>query len=159
MKLYELSVAMETALDEAFDPDTGEITAEGEARIAELVEERDAKALALAVAIKNLDAEEAAYRTEANRLLERARSCARRTEWLRQYLAQYLPDGEKLKDARAAIGWGTTDVLEIAECAVLPDRYQRIKMETDKAALKKDIKNGVQVAGAAVVTKRYVTIR
>jgi hypothetical protein len=159
MNIYEITAALQAAIDESFDEETGELLPDGEARIAALEDERNAKALALAAVVKNLKIEEDAYRGELARLRARADACERRHTWLRQYLAQWLPDGLKLKDARSSIGWGRSESVEIAEDAVLPDRYQRVKLEVDKQALKQDLKDGQTVPGAHLVTKRFVTIR
>lgn len=157
LKLYEIAAALENAIE--IDEDTGEILPGSEERLEALELARDAKACDLACLILSVEAEETAIRAEAAKLTDRARTVAKRADWLRMYLAQWLPKGEKIADSRVSLRIGETSSVEIAEDADIPAEYMVPKFSPDKKAIKAVLESGTAVAGARVVTKRHVVIK
>ena len=107
----------------------------------------------------SLEAEETAIRAEAAKLTERARVKARRSEWLRMYLAQWLPAGEKIEDTRVRVRVGTAESLEIAADADTPAEYMVPKFSPDKKAIKAALQGGADIPGHRIVTKKHVVIK
>lgn len=106
MSIYEID---QKILD-LVDPETGEIM-DGAAFDA-LQMEREAKLENVACWIKNLVAEGAAIRAEEVNLAERRRALERKSERLKNYLAEAL-GGEKFQTAKCSVTFRKTTKVEI----------------------------------------------
>lgn len=103
--LYEINSQIEQAWGAAVDPDTGEIiNEEAMQAFSELSMTRDEKIENIALAYKNTCAEVEALKTEKLALQKRQATAERKAEWLKQYLSQYMENGEKYKSAKVTIG-------------------------------------------------------
>lgn len=174
MKLYETFIEIEHLWAQVEDILTGEVT-EGpdglpvnadlaldwiEEALRKVEGERDAKALNIACLIKNLRAEAEALKAEKLRLQRRQQAAEKTLERLTSYLEQFLAPGTKLKDARATIGWRSSEAVNCwADPGLLPPAYQRVKVEADLSAIKAALKSGEDVAGATLETRHHIQIR
>lgn len=111
MKLYEYDEAM----DQAFDPETGEIDEE---RISQLWEDRDARAEQLARWIKCQEADAEALRAEEKRLADRRRVLENASTRARNYLQRVL-DGSKFWCTAASISYRTVKAVEVVNNSAL----------------------------------------
>jgi hypothetical protein len=155
MRLYELDRAYEEALELAVDHATGEIiSADAEKRLDEITGERDAKALNIAALTVDFEAEAEKVAKRASELKARSTALYNRAEWLRRYLADHLPVGTKLKDDRVAfsVAPGAQRVNDIVDVAQLPDKYKAIETKVLKADILRDLKAGLEIPGAALMT-------
>jgi len=155
MRLYEINAALQAELDNAFDPETGEINPEAEARIDALEGERDHKALDLACYIKSLKIEEEAHRREAAAQRARAETTARKIEWAKDYLTMNGA-GINIKDSRASVHWISTESIQVDEDAdptSAPAEYTRTRTDWNKTAIKEAIKAGQSIDHCRLVKK------
>ena len=174
MKLYETYFEIEELWLQVEDILTGERT-EGpdglpvdpnqaldwlEEALSRIEDERDGKALNIACLIKNFRSEAEAIKQEKLRLAKRQQAAEKTVERLTRYLEQFLPEGTKLKDARAAIGWRKAEAVKCwADPGLLPADYQRVKVEADLTAIKQALKAGEDVAGAELETRHHLQVR
>lgn len=174
MKLYETYFAIEQLWEKVEDILTGEVTAGAdglpvgpddaldwiEEALSRIEDERDTKALNIACLIKNFRAEAEALKAEKMRLQRRQQAAEKTVERLRLYLEQFIPAGTKLKDARATIGWRKSEAVHCwSDPGLLPQQFQRVKVEADLTAIKAALKAGDEVPGAELQTKNNIQIR
>ena len=159
MRFYAISAALEAELANATNPETGEIAPETALRISAIEQERDEKALDIACVVKDLKAEQDAYETEIARLEANAKALAKRIDWLRGYLDQFLPEGAALKAVRASIRFGESESIEITDEAQVPENYRAWSYTIPKTPIKDAFKAGTMVPGARLVKKRFVVIK
>ena len=153
MKLYEIDEAIMSCIDE----ETGEII--DSEKLDKLTMERDKKIENVACWIKDLKAEAEALKAEKQAFEERQKVAENKAESLKKWLA-YALNGEKFKTVRASVSFRTTDKVEIADIYKLDENYLRYKEpDADKAAIKKAIKAGQEVAGATLVKNTSVIIK
>lgn len=143
--LYEINSQIEQAWGAAVDPDTGEIiNEEAMQAFSELSMARDEKIENIALAYKNTCAEVEALKAE----------------WLKQYLSQYMENGEKYKSAKVTIGWRKSESVQVEDTFLLPDEYLIFTVAPDKNALKKALKAGEpMIGGARLVTTNNIQIK
>lgn len=160
MKLYEIAPALRFALDDIeVDPETGEIlNADAlhavEAQAAEKVE-------ATALYLRELDAEAKAAKEEADRMLARVKSMQKRSDYLKAMLLDALHATGKVKTGRVTVSIRTTQAVEIAEGANLPEAYTTVKttVSPNKVAIKQALLDGVEVPGCSLEARESVSIR
>ena len=162
--LYQIDNAVLTVLEDGlvFDEETGEILFDPD-NLDELEVERNAKLEAVALFIKSLEAESAAMSEEERKLAERRGRNDRKAERLRRYLSDSMQrfGDTKLETARVSLGFRRSESVEVIDQAALPVEFIKVKMtETpDKAAIKKALKAGQQVAGAQLVENKNLQIK
>lgn len=169
MKLYEINSHLESFWENAesiFGTDqTPEQLDQIETSLKGLEVEREAKAVAIACLIKNLDAEGEAIAEEELVLRNRRKSIERQAEWLRAYLAGNLEVGEKIKSPKVVISWRKSQSVQLLVAVEnLPRQFVREKIitEADKIAIKDAFENGSasSLHGLAeVVTKNTIQIK
>lgn len=160
MKLYQISDAIRQALDHIeLDEETGEIlNADAlhavEAQAAEKVE-------ATALYLRELDAEAKAAKEEADRMLARVKSMQKRSDYLKSMLLDALHATGKVKTGRVTVSIRTTQAVQIAEGADLPEAYTTVKttVSPNKVAIKQALLDGVEVPGCSLEARESVSIR
>lgn len=162
--LYQIDNAVLTVLEDGlvFDEETGEILFDPN-NLDELEVERNAKLESVALFVKSLEAESAAMREEERKLAERRGRNERKAERLRKYISDSMQrfGDTKLETARVSLGFRRSESVEIVDQAALPVEFLKVKMtETpDKTAIKKAIKSGATVEGAALVENKNLQIK
>lgn len=158
MTLFEINRKLEAAFASCFDPETGEIIADI-AVLDDLQLARDEKVENIACLIKNLRAEAKALKDEAAAFTKRAKTCENKAERLFNYLAEEL-DGEPFKSTKTAISFRESETTEILDIKQIPMEYLKFSDPTaDKMAIKKAIKSGQEVPGAALVLHNNMQIK
>lgn len=161
MNLYEIKEEFLELLDAI---ENGEIP---DGAIADTLEgmkgEFDEKIENTACYIKNLKAEADAIKAEENSLKERRQVKEHQIERLKNGMMECMSHLgiKKVEGARARVTISTragASVL-ISPDAVIPEEYQRTKVEPDKVALKEALKAGVDIKGVTLVDSRSVTIK
>ncbi len=161
MNLYEIKEEFLTLLDAIAN---GEIPDEAVADTLESMKgEFDEKIENTACYIKNLKAETDAIKAEENSLKERRQAKEHHIERLKNGMMECMSHLgiKKVEGARARVTMSTragASVL-ISPDAVIPEEYQRTKVEPDKTALKEALKAGVDIKGVTLVDSRSVTIK
>ena len=166
MTLYELTgeqARLEELLEDAIDPETGEIIDEA------LVAAYDAatlateeKAEACAIMVKNFTAEAEAIKAEIKTLTTRARTLTNRAEGLRGYMAHCLAPGQTVKTPRAAISWRRSEAVEFddtLDVRALPPEFTKTTIEPNKTAIKAALKQGDEIPGAYLVERQNLQIK
>lgn len=143
MKLYELTGAMknfELEVDE-----NGEVT--NIAELEELQMNWHDKCENLCLYIKNLKAELEAVKGEKKAFDYRAKVLQNKINNSLDYLQSNL-GGEKFETPRAKVQYRKTETVVCDNPIDLEGRFQRVKVEADKNAIKDAIKSGEDVRGA-----------
>lgn len=150
--LYQIDEAILRCLD----METGEVI--DEEMLDALSMERDEKIQGICLWIKNLKAEKEALKAEKDAFAQRQKTVENKIESLTKYITGYL-DGAPFKTTKVAVSFRKSESVEIAEGAVVPEEYLRIKTEADKTALKQALKAGKQFEGIAIVEKNNIQIK
>jgi len=161
MKLYEIEIMLQSAIDRA-----EEQAAENEGEISELTsyyldhwqEQKDIKISNICKLIKNLKAEHEAVANESKRLAERARVAKNKMESVKYWLAGFL-NGEKWQDENSKISWRKSEAVEVADESQVPECFIEMKPQIRKADIKEQIKAGHVVPGCSLVEKRNIQIK
>lgn len=162
MNIYFINRQIEELLAET-DPETGEVLFDPE-QLNELIMEKEAATEDLALGYKNLTAEAAAIRAEANALTERARKVEKMAENAKRYLSVIL-NGEKFKTARVSVGYRSSSKVDLAENFIswakenAPRLLREKEPEADKSEIKRLLKNGVTVPYATLIEESNIQIR
>lgn len=164
MKLYDINQELQTVqtmLEEwALDHD-GDITDFPlSENLAGVEMDRENKLLSIACVIKGYEAEAEAFASEIKKLADRKKSAQSKADSLLAWLEMNVTIGEKLADSRAVISWRKSEVVNIiCEPELLPEKYQRVKVEADKAAIKESLKNGDFVVGCALESRQNMQVK
>lgn len=165
MKLFEYDAQIELILSRHVDPETGEIGDEAIELLDSLELERDEKALQVARYLKGEKAEGEAVEAQGKALLERAARHKNRAERLRAYIENNLPVGHAIRDDVSDLRWRKSQAVELEPevaahpYAKLPPEYVRTKHEPDKASMKADLKEGVEIPGVELVTRHKLGVK
>lgn len=151
MTLYEIDQALMSCID----TETGEVDAE---KFEALSEAREHKIENIACYYKNLTAEAEALKAEEEKLAERRKAKENKAASLKAFLASAL-NGEKFETAKCAVTWRKTQATEITDTQaaitwlLAHEHDEAVKYPAptiDKTVLKKIIKDGEAVPGAAI---------
>lgn len=153
MNLYEI----ENEILNCVDMETGEIV--DIKKLESLQMERDQKIENIGCWIKNLLADARALKEEKDNLATRQKSAENKAASLKSYLLKYL-DGEKYKSAKVSISYRTGTSVDIAEGAVVPDKFLKYSEPTpDKTGLKAALKAGEILPGITLVASQNIQIK
>lgn len=162
MNLYEINSALQAAVDDCIDPETGEILDDSLLdAIGGLQMARDEKIENLCLYIKNLRSDADQLKAEKQAFAKRQAAAEAKADRLTKYLSDVLA-GEKWKaaDGRAAISYRKTTSVSISDLTQIPAEFTRIPDPVpDKTAIKNAIQSGQDVPGAEIVTGQSIQIR
>lgn len=161
MTLYEIDKQLQDLIEQAVDPETGELAEGTEQALADLEMQRAEKVENIALFVKNLKADAAAIREEEKALAARRQSAERKAERLQNYL-MFALEGQKFNTARVTISYRHSQRVVLAEnrLADVPEEYLRYKEpELDKTAVKKAILSGIEVPGCALEDNTALLIK
>ena len=152
--LYEI----EKAILECVDFETGEVIDQD--RLDGLFMERNKKIESVALWVKNLESDAAAYKAEKETFAAREKQATEKAKRLKEWLATAC-SGEKFSTTRCAVSFRSSECVEILDGATIPEEYVRvtIKKEPDKAAIKEALKTGTEIAGCQLATKINTNIK
>lgn len=160
--LYEID---QEILD-CIDMETGEIL--DLEKLTALQMERERKLEGVALWIKDLNAEATAVKEEADKLTTRKKSLDNKIASLKQWLL-YALNGEKLKTARCSVYQTHSQRVTVADEAELmtfirtlkdQEKFMRFpEPELKKDEIKKALKDGLMIPGAALETTESVVIK
>lgn len=152
MNIYDIKREIEACVDK----ETGEII--DAERLDKLQMERTEKLEGVACWVKNLKAEAKAIQEECAALTKRKRAAESKAASLEHYLMDAL-GGKKFQTAKCAVSFRTSQHIEIAEGASIPDEFLKQTVTVDKAGLTKAIKEGGIIEGVALVEGQSILIR
>lgn len=148
--LYEIDQAILGCVDmetgEVIDPEL----------LDSLMMERNAKIEGVALWVKNLRSDAAAYEAQEAAFAERKKKANAKAESLEKWLAGAC-GGEKFSTATCEVSFRKSEAVEVLDKSKIPADFLRTKTTTttepDKTAIKKAIKDGKTVEGCALVAK------
>ncbi|WP_302602471.1 siphovirus Gp157 family protein [uncultured Sutterella sp.] len=162
MKIYEIPSTLRDLLDRLdADPDTGEVDGDALAAYAEYQGAATEKLEATACYVRELEAEAEAIKAEEDRLAKRRKALEGKAARLKTYLMPALEAvGGKVKGVMASLRISRTQAVYVFDLDALPDAFKRVKttIDPDKVALKKALKSGEVIPGAALEDRQSVVI-
>lgn len=160
MKLYEINAAIEAALENAIDQETGEVLDEQLlAAYEQLQIDRGTKVENIGLFIKNIESDAEAIKAEAKALSSRAKGAERKAESLRAYL-QWCLNGEKFQTPRLSVSYRRSQKVDAPDVFKLPEEYRRyLDPEADKTKIKDALKAGTEVPGATLIDSVSMIIK
>ena len=160
--LYEIDAAILAAVDQ----ETGEIL--DVEKLDALQLEREAKLEGVALWVKDLKAEAAAVKEEADKLTARKKALDNKIEGLKNWLLFAL-DGEKLKTPRCNVYYTHNQrvkvddeekLIEFLKNTTVPNEFLRFREpELRRDEIKKALKEGVRIPGAELEETESVVIK
>ena len=161
MTLFEIDAEIESCVKlesgDFVNTETGEII--DVAALDALKMERDKKVRNIACWVKNLDAEIKALDEQEKLFRSRKLAKKNKMETLKSYLAFYL-NGKKWENKEVTISWRKSEAVEVTNIKQLSSYYLRFKEpEVNKSLLKADLKAGVVLNGAELVTKNNMVVK
>jgi molybdopterin biosynthesis enzyme len=160
--LYEIDNELRTMMDNAEKEaaeNEGEISFSLAAQLDTLQQEKEVKVGNICRYYKSLLAESEMVKAEADALADRAATTKEKAEALKKYLAKFMLEGEVFADATSKVSWRKSESVEIELLTPIPEKYQRVKIEPDKTALKEALKKGETFIGIKLVEKKNIQIK
>lgn len=164
MNIYQIDKEIESVLDGAVDPETGEISPEALEKLDALNVEREQKIENVGLWYKNTLAESKAISDEISALQARKKSLDSKAEWQKKYL-EYALNGEKFETPKLAVSYRKSEAVEFEDEAQFASFYADNDMlvstvrKVNKTAVKKLLKSGEDIIGAYVVERKNIQIK
>lgn len=151
--LYQINQKIEACFDE-----DGELLDEDALNALQI--EKKEKLENVALWIKNLDADAAAYEHEMKNFKARMDAAHQKAESLRKYLQANLA-GDNMVTDKVSVTFRKSERVDVLDVAFIPKAFTITKTDTvpDKLAIKKALKAGQQVDGAVLVTYSNMTVK
>lgn len=147
MTLYEIDNELRMLLENAVDPETGEINDDAFDRLEELQMAWDQKVENIGCYIKNLKSDAEALKQEKMNLSRRQQYAENKAERLTRYLTDML-SGQTYTSPRVDIRYRTSTQVKCSDITKVPEGYLKYKdPELDKTAIKNALKNGEEIEG------------
>lgn len=164
--IYNISNELRRTLDNlsngiGIDQETGEIDPEIVNYLAITQENLQLKAIDYGFIIKSFDDELDIIDKEIKRLTELKKQKKNTQDRLKEVLTNAMLEFgiEKIKGDTFQLSFRESESVEIVDESLIPLDYQRVKMEVDKVAIKKAIKNNEFVPGAELIKKQNLQIK
>ena len=153
MSLYDI----QQDIMDCIDTETGEII--DAERLDALQMEKKEKVKNIALWIINLRGEAESSKERETYFAQRKKRAEKKIEGLTEYLSKCL-NGEKVKDDDFEIGWKQSQATEITDETKLPEQYLTpVPPKVNRMAILKDLKKGLTVDGAMLVTRNNIQVR
>lgn len=159
-KLYELTDQYKKALDHLFDDEEPTRLI-----IDEIQESFENKVINCVKYLKNLEAEQMAIKREIDSMNDRYRAISKKVDSLSDYIAMNINETgliDAIKCPEFTVKLQSNPVsVEIYDDSMIPDAYKVIKetITFNKDLIKKDIKEGFDINGARLVTRKRLVIK
>jgi len=160
--LYEITATIESLLERAIGPGGEVLDEQLDAELDALNADRDKRALDIACASIDYDAEGEKIEARAKELQAWAKSLYSKAERLRRYIAANVPEGHKISDDRCRIGWRKSEACVLdADVSVLPEKWQRVSVSAATSEIKDALKAGDPEAAkvAHLETRQHVQVK
>ena len=162
MNLFQIDDAIQRCIklensDNYVDTETGEII--DTAAIEQLEMDRDTKIRNIACWIRNLESDEKQLAEQERIFRDRKNACKNKKESLKSYLAAFL-NGAKWKNNEVSISWRKSTAVEVTDIHKLSNYYLKYKEpEVNKTLLGNDLKAGIKLDGALLVSKNNMSVK
>ena len=155
MKLYEI----DQMIEECIDQETGEII--DLERLDDLLMERDAKIEGVALWVKNLTAEAEALKKEKMAFADRQKVCENKIASLKRFLTRATEE-RPFKTDRVDIRFRKSEAVVMEDrldMQSVPEEYLNVKIDVNKAEIKKALKDGEVIDGFYLETRQNIQIK
>jgi hypothetical protein len=149
---------------ELFDALTGDdeaAAARAKDELAAIEEVRDDKLAGCCGHLKNLESDVEAIQTEIVKLNDKLSAALKRADKFRDYIKFCIGEGSKWKNGVHSISWRKSEAVEIPDDEKVPSQYMRVTVteSPDRAAIKLDLRNGLQVDWAKIVERQSLQVK
>lgn len=146
---------------ECIDQETGEIEPEIINQLSITKEELQQKSIDYAYVIKSLDDNLDAYDKEIKRLQEQKKRIENAKQRMIEIVSNAMLDFGivEVKGDTLKLNFRTSETVEVFDELLLDDKYKRVKVEPDKVAIRKALKNGEEVQGARLLENKNLQIK
>lgn len=121
--------------------------------------ERDEKIESVALWVKDLKAEAAAYKAEKEAFAARQKAAESKVESLTKWLSDAL-QGQKFKTTKCDVSFRKSQRVVIDDMKQIPDVYWKYAEPTaDKTAIKEALKEGAAIAGAHIEESTNISVK
>ena len=160
MKLYEIQAGFRAWAAKVAEQD-GELTEEDMQEINALEAAADDKIEAYAVIIKESLADAETYEKEIERLTEIKKRKKALADRLATRLDEFMHEQgrNKFESVKARVTYRKSVMLEVADDALLPEKFMRVKREPDKAQIKEYLKSGGELDGCRLIEHENINIK
>lgn len=161
-RAQEIPAQIEQVFAEAMDAETGElVNATALEKIEALTDQKVVALTDLAFFVKQADTVMLAHiEAVIAELKAKKDKIVKARDIAKSVLEKVIQPGERIETDFVLIGWHKSEAV-VVECApeLLPDEFQRIKVEADKAGLKKAIKSGREIEGVHIESRQSLQIK
>lgn len=139
----------------------GEVTDEIQARIDLLAENFEEKAIAYGYVIKQYEGEESLIDAEIKRLQDLKKKSAKVSDYLKERISAAMAEFgiEKVESPTLKLSFRKSESVEVYDESKLNQKYFNYKPTVDKTTIKADLKEGIDVPGARIVSKQNLQIK
>lgn len=162
MRLYEISDRYQFLLNDLYDYETGVVDETTLARLTELSDSMETKAINITMLFKELEASADAIEKERQNMQKREKALKNQIQSLKDYLRSNMERCEikKIECPQFVISLQKNPCsVEISNEEDIPKEYTKVKVEIDIAKIKNELKNGVVIPGAHLVQGSSIRIR
>lgn len=162
MRLYEIADQYQYLLNDLYDYETGVVNEMALARLNELTDTMEDKAINITRLFKELEASAEAIEKERQAMQKREKAIKNQVESLKDYLRSNMERCEikKIECPQFVISLQNNPCsVEILNEESIPQEYTKVKTELDIAKIKDELKNGVVIPGARLVQRQSIRIR
>ncbi len=162
MRLYEIADKYQFLLNDLYDHETGVVNETALARLNELSDSMEDKAVNITRLFKELEASAEAIEKERKAMQAREKALKNQITSLKDYLRSNMERCEikKIECPQFVITLQKNPCsVEITDEKLIPSEYEKVKVELDVAKIKDELKNGVVIPGARLVQGSSIRIR
>lgn len=161
MKLYEINETY-MSIQELMNDESADVEML-ETALGQVGDELEIKAENYAKIIKHIEGDIETVKREKDRLANKQKSMESKLIWMKSNLqnAMELQDKKKFTTSlfKISIQKNPPSVLIKMDASQLDERFQKIKIEANKAAIKEAIESGETIEGATIVQTESLRIR
>lgn len=162
MRLYEIADRYQFLLNDLYDYETGVVNEVTLARLNELTDSMEDKAINITMLFKELEASADAIEKERQAMQKREKALKNQIQSLKDYLRSNMERCEikKIECPQFVISLQKNPCsVEILSESEIPKEYTKVTVDLDIAKIKDELKNGVVIPGARLVQGSSVRIR
>jgi hypothetical protein len=162
MRLYEIADQYQFLLNDLYDLETGVVNETALARLNELSDSMEDKAINITRLFKELEAAAEAIEKERQAMQKREKALKNQIASLKDYLSSNMERCEikKIECPQFVISLQKNPVkLDITDESLIPPTYEIMTLSLNEAKIKEDLKNGVVIPGARLVQGSSIRIR
>lgn len=158
--LYDVDERIEQLMEKSVDMETGEVAEGFIEQLESLQMERNEKLDNILCYIINLNAEAKMHEEQEQKQRKMKTTAKNKAEWLKGYLTRHMEAGvEKFTSAHGSISWRKSEKIIVEDVASLPTEYLRVDIKADLTALKKALKENIQIGGVTLEERQNIQIK